>query len=192
MELMKLYINKNNIIILTLGCVLVLSCDRDKNNPGYDYFPDMAYSKAYKTYSPNPNFYDGKTLQTPVEGTISREAEYYPYKKTDADLIKASKMQNPLKPDTQNIARGEKVYQTICLQCHGDKADGKGYLFTSGKFTYPPANLTNDKTTNRTDGEIYHIVTVGSGLMPAHGIIVQPDDRWKVILYIRSLQRKRI
>ncbi len=177
--------------VLSLSGLFLLSCDRDKNNPGYDYFPDMAYTKAYKTYAPNPCFYDGKTLQAPVEGTISREAENYPYKKTDADLIKAAKIKNPLKPDSQNIARGEKVYQTICLQCHGDKADGKGFLFTSGKFTYAPANLTSVKTINRTDGELYHIVTVGLGLMPAHGIIVRPDDRWKVIMYLRSLQRKK-
>ncbi len=191
MELMKSYINNITSLFLSIGCLFILSCDRDKNNPGYDYFPDMAYSKAYKTYAPNPNFYDGKTLQAPVDGTISREAENYPFKKTDADLIKAAKLKNPMRPDTQNIARGEKVYQTICLQCHGDKADGKGYLYISGKFTYPPANLTSVKTTNRTDGELYHIVTVGLGLMPAHGIIVRPDDRWKVIMYIRSLQKRK-
>jgi mono/diheme cytochrome c family protein len=189
---MKSFLNNKTIIKFFLFNLLILSCDRGKNNPGYDYFPDMAYSRAYKTYSPNPVFNDGKTLQAPVDGTISREGEYYPYKKTDADLIKAAKIKNPLNPDTQNISRGEKVYQTICLQCHGDKADGKGYLFTSGKFTYPPANLLSVKTTKRTDGELFHIVTVGKGLMPAHGIIVQPDDRWKVIMYIRSLQRKRI
>jgi len=180
----------SKLLLLSLA-FLLFSCDRDKNNPGYDYFPDMAYTKAYKTYAPNPNFYDGKTLQSPVEGTISRTAENYPYKKNDTDLMKAAKIKNPLQPDTGNLARGEKVYQTICLQCHGDKADGKGSLYTSGKFTYPPANLTSVKTTNRTDGELYHIVTVGMGLMPAHGIIVRPEDRWKVIMYIRCLQKKK-
>jgi len=178
-------------IILVVICLAFQSCDRDKNNPGYDYFPDMAYSKAYETYAPNPNAPDGKTLMAPVEGTVSREAVLYPYKKTDADLLKAAKMTNPFMPDTENINRGKIVYQNICLQCHGIKADGKGHLFTSGKYPYPPANLVSQKTINRTDGEIFHIITVGFGIMPPHDIIVRPDDRWKAVLYVRSLQGKK-
>jgi mono/diheme cytochrome c family protein len=165
------------------------SCDRDKNNPGYDYFPDMAYSKAYETYAPNPNFKDGKTLQAPVEGTISREAELYPYKKTDEDMRKAAKLKNPFFADTDNLSRGKVVYKNICLQCHGETGNGKGHLFVSGKYPYPPANLLSKKIVDKTDGEMYHAVTVGFGIMPAHGIIVRPDDRWKVILYVRGLQK---
>jgi hypothetical protein len=181
---------KNILIsILTIGCLVTQSCDRDKNNPGYDYFPDMAYSKAYETYAPNPNFPDGKTLQSPVEGTVSRDEIIYPYKKTDADLRKAAKMKNPFLPDTDNIVRGKTVYQNICMQCHGVNADGKGHLFVSGKYPYPPANLTSQKVINRTDGEIYHIITVGFGIMQPHDIIVRPNDRWKVILYVRTLQK---
>lgn len=177
-------------IWFAIGVLAIQSCDRDKNNPGYDYFPDMAYSRAYETYAENPNFKDGKTLQAPADGTYSREGEYYPYKKTDADLLKAAKLKNPLLPDTANIGRGKVVFQNVCLQCHGAKADGKGQLFVSGKYPFPPANLLLPKTVNRTDGEIYHIITVGFGIMPPHEIIVQPNDRWKAVLYLRSLQGK--
>lgn len=178
--------------LIAIGCLALQSCDRDKNNPGSDYFPDMAYSKAYETYAPNPNFPDGKTLQAPVEGTISREAEHYPYKKIDSDIPKAAKMKNPLLPDTENIARGKIVYQNICLQCHGKNGDGKGHLYVSGKYPYPPANLVSQKIINRTDGEMFHTITVGYGIMAPHGIIVRPDDRWKTILYVRSLQKKTL
>jgi mono/diheme cytochrome c family protein len=175
--------------IFTMSCLAFQSCDRDKNNPGYDYFPDMFYSKAYETYAPNPNSPDGKTLMAPVAGTISREAELYPYKKTDADLLKAASLKNPFSTDTQNLARGKIVYQNVCLQCHGVKADGKGHLFTSEKYPYPPANLISQKTINRSDGEIFHIITVGFGIMAPHDIIVRPEDRWKTVLYVRSLQK---
>ena len=178
------------IYFITLVCIAFQSCDRDKNNPGYDYMPDMAYSKAYETYAPNPNFKDGKTLQTPVEGTISREGEYYPYKKTDADMKKAASLKNPIVPNDENLARGGVVYNNICLQCHGEKADGNGHLYKSGKYPMHPANLINPKIINLSDGEMFHTITVGFGVMPAHGIIVRPDDRWKIILYIRGLQKK--
>ena len=166
------------------------ACDRDKNNPGYDYFPDMAYSNAYETYAPNPNFPDGKTLQAPVDGTYSREGEYYPYKKTDADMLKAAQLKNPFLPDTVNIARGKVVYQNICLQCHGVNGDGKGHLFVSGKYTYPPANLLDQKIRNLTDGQMFHAITVGFGIMEPHGLIVRPNYRWKTVLYVRSLENK--
>jgi len=149
----------------------------------------MAYSKTYETYAPNPNFVDGKTLQAPVAGTISREGEYYPYKKTDADLLKAAGLQNPLLPDSENITRGKIVFKNICLQCHGEKANGKGLMFTSGKYPFRPADLMSLKVIKLTDGQIFHTITVGFGIMPAHGIIVRPNDRWKVVLYLRSLQK---
>jgi cytochrome c1 len=178
------------ISIVAISSLLLEACDRDKNNPGYDYFPDMAYSNAYETYAPNPNFADGKTLQTPVEGTISREGEYYPYKKNDADMLKAAKLKNPIIADNENIQRGKVVYQNICLQCHGFKADGNGQLYKSGKYPFHPANLVSKKIADLADGEIFHVITVGYGIMPAHQIIVRPADRWKVILYIRELQKK--
>ena len=152
----------------------------------------MAYSKAYETYAPNPNFPDGKTLLSPVEGTVSREAENYPYKKIDSDIPKAAKMKNPFLADTENIDRGKIVFQNICLQCHGFNADVKGNLFVSGKYTFPPANLMSPKIVAKTDGEMFHTITVGFGIMPPHGIIVRPEDRWKVILYVRSLQKKTL
>jgi hypothetical protein len=181
----RLFFNGFLIFMLVMA-----SCDRDKNNPGYDYFPDMAYSKAYETYAPNPNFADGKTLQDPVPGTVSREAEYYPYKKNDTDLVKASKMKNLFSPDSQNISRGKVAFYTYCMQCHGEKADGKGHLFVSGKYPFPPADLVHGKLSKKTDGEIFHNITVGIGIMGPHGIIVRPDDRWKIVLYLRSIEKK--
>ncbi len=41
---------------LVLFSMSLSSCNRDRNNPGWDYFPDMFYSTAYETYSKNPNF----------------------------------------------------------------------------------------------------------------------------------------
>jgi mono/diheme cytochrome c family protein len=182
---------KKYTFISILGFVALISCDRDKNNPGYDYFPDMAYSNAYETYAPNPNFSDGKTLQAMDSGTVSREAEYYPYNKTDEDIPKAAKLKNPFLPDTANLSRGKAVYQKICLQCHGEKGDGQGHLFTSGKYPFPPADLIHGRIDKKTDGENFHSITVGLGIMGPHGIIVRPEDRWKLVLYLRSLKNSR-
>jgi hypothetical protein len=41
------------------------------------------------------------------------------------------------------------------------------------------------------DGEIYHVITLGSvsGLMGAHGSQVRPENRWKIIHYVRSITK---
>jgi hypothetical protein len=184
--MMKNKINRVSGIFLIL-LFFHISCHRDNNNPGYVYLPDMDVSRAYDTYSENPVFEDGKTLQIPVEGTIARGKIPYPYIKDDNDLIKAGKtIFNPLEYTAENKEKGEILFNRFCIHCHGEKGDGQGYLFTSGKFPYPPANLTQEKTINRPDGEIYHIVTVGLGIMGAHGSQIRPDDRWKIIMYVRN------
>jgi hypothetical protein len=49
-------------LFILLSLAGLYACDRTNNDPGYDFFPDMAYSKGYETYSENDVFPDGKTL----------------------------------------------------------------------------------------------------------------------------------
>jgi len=168
------------------------SCDRDRNTTGWEYFDDMAHSPAYESYTPNPNFADGKTMRNPVEGTIPIGYEPYLYEKTDEDRVKAGlALVNPLKPTEQNIARGKQVFTIFCIDCHGDKGDGQGYLFTSKKYPYQPGNLLSAKVRNNPEGEIFHVVTVGFGVMAPHGYMIRPEDRWKVTMYIKEILHKQ-
>ena len=170
------------IVLMALG-----SCDRTRSSTGWDYMPDMYYSNAYETYTPNPNFEDNLTMRTPVKGTVPRDMVPFPYEKTDEDRVAAGNaLINPLEHTSENLARGEEVYHIFCNSCHGPKGDGQGYLYTSGRYPVPPKNLIADEVVNLKDGEIYHAITVGFGIMGAHGSMIRPDDRWKVILYLRE------
>lgn len=186
-------LKKRHTILTVLATALLLgACDRDRNTTGWEYFDDMAHSAAYETYTPNPNFADGKTLRNPVEGTIPLGFEPYLYEKNDEDRLKAGmELKNPFLPTDQNLERGKQVYQIYCTTCHGDYGDGKGFLFTSKKYPYPPANLLSDKVKKGPEGEIYHVVTVGFGVMPQHGSQVRPEDRWKVAMYIKKVLHKQ-
>lgn len=77
-----------------------------------------------------------------------------------------------------------------CLNCHGISGDGQGNLYTSKKYPYPPANLLSDKIVGNPEGEIYHVISVGWGIMGEHGTMIQPDDRWKIVLYIENQLHK--
>jgi hypothetical protein len=175
------------IMMLTLS-----GCDRDKNNPGYDYFPDMAYSRTYETNSPNPNFPDQSTERVPVPGTISREMIPFPYSKTDDDRVRAGReLHSPYTSQNDSVMlAGEKLYSTFCLVCHGAEGDGKGHLYTSGKYPYPPASLIGNKVKDLPDGSVYHTISVGYGIMGSYDSQISPDDRWKIIYYIRNRLQK--
>lgn len=181
---------KAEVLSILILSWLTFACDRTHNNPGFDYFPDMAYSKAYETYSENPVFADGKTMREPVEGTIPVGMIPYPYQKNDTDRHLAGReLVNPLPVNDENLKRGETAYKRYCINCHGTLADGSGNLFTSGLYNYKPASLVNEKMKKVPDGEIYHVITVGQGVMMAHGGIVRPEDRWKIVMYVRQLQK---
>ena len=185
----KLTMMKSKIIYLSVLVVMFSgwSCDRDRNTTGWDYFPDMSYSNAYETYTPNENFEDGLTMRIPVEGTISRDQFLFEYGPSTEERERAGReLVNPFKPDTEIISRGRTIYSVYCAGCHGDKGDGKGHLVTSGLYKYPVRTLISDEVKARHDGELFHTISEGFGVMGAHGSLVLPDDRWKTIIYIRQ------
>ena len=179
-------------LLIPVLSLFTLACDRTHNDPGFDYFPDMAYSKAYETFSENPDFADGKTMREPVEGTIPVGMIPYPYQKNDTDRLLAGKeLVNPLPADSENLKRGEVAYKRYCINCHGSQADGTGNLFVSGLYNFKPASMVNEKMKKAPDGEIYHVITVGQGVMMAHGGIIRPEDRWKIVMYVRQMQKQK-
>ncbi|MEX0986601.1 MAG: cytochrome c [Bacteroidales bacterium] len=185
---MMRYLTEVKIVgVIFMAVIFTTACHRDNNNPGYDYLPEMDLSRAYEAYSENPVHKDGKTMQAPVEGTVPRGKIPYPYEKDDEDLLLAGKtIFNPLEYTSENIERGEVLYNRFCINCHGINGDGQGNLFTSGVYKFPPGNLTQEASINRPDGELYHIITVGRGIMGAHGPQIRPEDRWKIIMYVRK------
>ena len=183
---------KYPIIPLAAVMLFMMSCNHDRNQPGYAYMPDMYYSEASEAYTANPVFSDSLTMQMPVKGTIARgHYPAYPYKPKSADDQKRAGLElvNPVPVSPESIAEGKELYTIFCINCHGILGDGKGYLFTSKRFPAQPTSLIGDLVKNKPDGELYHVITLGSlsGLMGAHGSQIAPENRWKIINYVREL-----
>lgn len=179
-------------LFLVFGMIIFLaSCDYDRRTTGWEYMGDMTDSHAYETYTPNPNFADGKTLQPPVAGTIPRGMIPYPYEKSEEDRAKAAQtLVNPLEATSGNIERGKHMYGIYCIMCHGEKGDGQGSLYVNKKYNYPPASLLSEKMRGNPEADIYHVVTVGFGIMAEHGSMISPADRWKIAMYIKDELQK--
>jgi len=177
------------IAFLLLISVILGSCNRDRNNPGWDYFPDMFYSTAYESFTKNPNFPDSMTMRVPAAGTVPRGFIPFEYTLDPESRVKAGKdLSNPFKSDADVLSRGKSAYTTFCFGCHGSSGKGDGHLFTSGLYTLKPRSLVAESAVKLNDGEIFHSITLGFGSMGAHGAQIRPEDRWKIILYVRKLQ----
>lgn len=180
---------KNSKYIVFAGLLLFLlnSCDFNRKTTGWEYFDDMSHSSAYESYTPNPNFSDGKTMQPPVEGTIPRGKMPYAYTKTDEDrALAAATLINPIEDSPENVERGKRMFGIYCISCHGEKGDGQGPLYVNKKYNYPPASLISEKMLANPEADIYHVITVGHGIMAEHGSMIQSDDRWKIAMYIKQ------
>jgi len=176
-------------ILLVLIVLAAFGCKRDNNTTGYAYFPDMAYSNAFETWGSSPNYSDSVTMLLPVEGTVPRGMIPYQYAKSFDEQQRAGReLISPVEANTANLLRGKAQYDIYCALCHGDSGQGNGHLYTSKLFPVQPTSLVGDYVQNKPDGEIYHVITLGSlsGLMGAHGSLIKPDDRWKIIAYVKN------
>jgi len=181
---------KNTLLLIALIVTVALnfSIQRDTARPNYEYLPEMVHAVGFESFSANANFADGKTLQTPPEGTIPRGYPPLDFDATVEDALRAgAELTSPIDPkDAEAASRGRLVYQTFCLTCHG--AGGKGDGPVAMRGFPPPPSLFAQKTVDMSDGQMFHVVTFGQKNMPGYSVQVAPDDRWKAIAYVRSLQ----
>ena len=175
------------LVLIVLVAVNFLAL-RNPSQPNREFLPDMAHSSAYTSESANPNFRGGETLQPPVPGTVAQGQRRLHYAATDADALLAGReLHNPLSAKEAHVReRGAVVFQTFCTPCHGGGGQGNGPVALRG---YPaPPSLVAGNTTKMPDGQLFHIITYGRGNMPSQAGLLSPQDRWAVILHIRSLQ----
>jgi mono/diheme cytochrome c family protein len=176
--------NKNLILVtFSFGMLLLSACT--KKTPAWEYMPDMYESTSLKAQKEDPLSKDGAAARTPPEGTIPRGFEPYHYGVADT-LLAGKELRNPLLHTKANVERGQKIFNTYCIVCHGPKGNGEGYIVPP----YPrPPSLLSDKITKYADGSIFNVITKGQNNMPSYASQIKSEDRWAVILYVRALQR---
>ena len=99
---------------------------------------------------------------------------------------------NPYPISKEGLDRGKNLYNIYCGICHGEQANGLGYLVRDdgGKYPAAPANFLLDEHINATEGRYYHAIMHGRNAMGAYADKLSYEERWQVIHYIRSLQAK--
>ena len=116
----------------------------------------------------------------------------YAYSDTEEERLRAAAeiTTNPYPITQSGLARGKELYTIYCGICHGDKADGAGYLVRDDGGVYPnqPANLLLPQFVEASEGFMYHSIMYGKNVMGSYADKLSYEERWQVIHYIRSLQ----
>lgn len=192
---------RSTIVFFGLAALIIaaVGCSDVKRTPGKVYMPDMAYSRAYETYSTNPVFADGRTSQGPVAGTVKRGDAYPVHIEMDkvgdtANYYASRSLQNPIASLTaEQMKETERIYLINCGICHGAKLDGNGPLWKDGDGPYPskPATLVGDaKYEAMPEGQMFYSLTYGKNLMGSYASQLTAKQRWEVITYIKIKQGK--
>ncbi|MDF3820251.1 cytochrome c [Leptospira sp. 96542] len=179
--------------VLAVGSVITLShCDY--KTPVFEYFPNMYDSPARESQEDDSFSRNGAASRIPPKGAIP--VGYYPYPYLNVkspDLLPGPDkgLKNPIvKANLGDLMIGEKRYQTYCSPCHGVRGLGNGTVVgPEPRFAGPVPPLVTDSVKGWSDGQIYHVITTGrGGRMGSYAYQIEPEDRWKLIAYIRKLQ----
>ncbi|MGA2990823.1 MAG: cytochrome c [Candidatus Korobacteraceae bacterium] len=98
---------------------------------------------------------------------------------------------NPLPADEQTIRQGQKNFGVYCMVCHGLDGQATGVPFAQSM--YPPVpSLNSRQVQDYTDGQLKWIIDNGLGPsgMPASKGILNDDEIWSIVQYIRHLPAK--
>jgi mono/diheme cytochrome c family protein len=188
------------LIITGLAVVVgMAACSDVKRTPGKVYMPDMAYSRAYETYADHDNLAKAgiNYNNQPVAGSVARNDTYVYHLPKDQGADTANYFASRLTPNpvtslsADEMVETERQYLINCGICHGTKLDGNGPLWKGGDGPYPakPATLVGDaKYTAMTEGTMFYSITHGRNLMGGYASQLTPEQRWKIVYYIKSKQ----
>lgn len=195
---------------LVLGALSLFSCGHDTEDTGLEYASQMYHSMAYEPYTQivdtnsedyNSNSYNPHrmNMRKPVVGTIQRKqfagmakgelaGEIMVYDvHPDSIEWSAKNLVNPIPLSDEVLKEGQVLYTRYCAACHGAEGDGAGKVADQYKGV-PAYNAGRVATVS--EGHIFHTITHGKGRMWPHGSQVNPDERWKIVHFVKTLQKK--
>ena len=99
----------------------------------------------------------------------------------DADVV------NPIAANDASLQRGEEIYKSSCIECHGEAGRADGPLLAG--LNPKPSDFRSDHVKELSDGELFYIITQGieGSAMPAW-VFFEEESRWHLVNYLRTFQ----
>ena len=165
----------------------------------------MAYQQKVKAQSQAPAgvFPDAGTTLPYVDGSLrlgSSDDEHFDKGKVNGQFVNGfpKRIQDNL--STTMLERGRRQFGIYCSVCHGMAGYGDGMVHriateraAGGDLSLwvPPKSLHDPLIASKPDGEIFDTITNGKNKMMGYGYRLTPEDRWAIVLYVRSLQQSQ-
>ena len=103
----------------------------------------------------------------------------------------AKARKNPMQPSEVALKSAKALYAENCANCHGD--NGKGDGSEAMRYDPKPADFTDAQHMNTvTDGALFYQISQGRKPMPAFKKRMSEDQRWQLVLLVRSLAQKAV
>jgi mono/diheme cytochrome c family protein len=148
---------------------------------------DMHVQPRQNPLSRSDFFTDQRSERPPVEGTVARgqlheDTYFYTGKagNNPGDYL-------PFPATKEVLERGRERYNIYCAPCHSRLGDGNGFIPSRG-FARKPPSFHIERLQKAPLGYFYDVITNGFGIMPDYASQIPPEDRWKIVAYIRALQ----
>jgi len=147
---------------------------------------DMHIQPKYLPLAKTDFFGDGRSERPVVEGTVARG-----HLRLDEQLY-TGKVNGQLAttfpfPITQaDLERGRERFTIYCAPCHDVSGTGRGMIVQRG-FPAPPSYHIQ-RLRDAPVGHLFDVITNGLGNMYPYASRVTPEDRWRIVAYIRALQ----
>lgn len=179
------------LVLGLLACSLLTGCRGWPSPwPPIHINPNMDNQPKAKAQASSDFFFNGMVMREPVPGTVARgelreDTAYFTGMVTPDEYVTTSP-----EPQTEELlARGAERYTIYCQPCHDQRGTGQGILAEYGGV--PTASFHDEQRATYPDGQLFSIITNGSGLMSSYRYPIPPRDRWAIVAYIRQLQNER-
>ena len=194
---------RSSIAVLLLALTLTLGCRQDMHDqPKYTPLRPIDSLGSIK---------DGRSARPLVEGTVARDqlrddVEFYTGKVAGANSTSVPQPQTsgpassqgtpqtyqgfvtefPIAISAADLDRGQQRFNIYCSVCHGLTGAGDGMIVRRG-FRRPPS-YDEERLRQAPPGYFFDVITNGFGTMPEYASEISPEDRWKIVAYVRALQ----
>jgi mono/diheme cytochrome c family protein len=147
---------------------------------------DMHDQPRYKPYALTTFFGDDRSARPPVEGTIARGQLHLNQVLFTGFSGDAPARNFPFAITADDLLRGQERFNIFCSPCHSELGDGNGIVVRRG--FRQARNFHTEQMRNAPSGHFFDVITNGFGAMPSYAYRIEPEDRWRIIAYIRALQ----
>ncbi|MFZ4627841.1 MAG: c-type cytochrome [Blastocatellia bacterium] len=184
--------------LLLSGLLLVAGCRQDMHdNPRYEAYEEGSHRElpegtvargALALNPPAPRLDPAKASATPAATPAPGAPATPAVAGAPAAMVSIPTGEDgfPFTVTKAILDRGENRYNISCLPCHGVLGDGNGMIALRG-IRRPPS-YHDERLRQAPTSYYYDVITNGFGAMSNYADQLTPEDRWKVIAWIRVLQ----